>query len=144
MITLIELLSRANKVHPQGRRQYLEKRTQLLQSQTNLVEIDLLRAGEPMPAVGPSAPGDYRILISRGWQRPRAYLYSFVLAAPIPDFPVPLQLGEEEPIMPLNDILHALYTRARYDLGIDYDRAPTPPLRSDQSAWAQAVRKQVV
>lgn len=139
LITLIELLSPVNKVNPNRRRQYEEKRRQVLATQTNLVEIDLLRAGAPMPVVGKSVQSDYRLLVSRGWQRPRGYLYPFALRHPIPDFPLPLQRGEEEPPIPLNATLHGLYSRAHYDLEIDYMLPPEPPLGEADAAWAQAL-----
>ncbi|MCB9135368.1 MAG: DUF4058 family protein [Anaerolineales bacterium] len=31
---------------------------------------------------------------------------------PIPDFPLPLQRDEPEPLIPLNRVLHKLYARA--------------------------------
>jgi hypothetical protein len=65
LVTILELLSPVNKLYEEGRQQYLQKRSQVLLSQTNLVEVDLLRAGLPMPVVGPPVQSDYRILISR-------------------------------------------------------------------------------
>jgi hypothetical protein len=65
LVTLFELLSPVNKLHSQGRSEYEEKRDQIFRNRTNLVEIDLLRAGEPMAIVGPPVESDYRILVSR-------------------------------------------------------------------------------
>lgn len=139
LITLVELLSPTNKLDPDGRWHYERKRTQILNSLTSLVEIDLLRAGEPMPTFGRPAECDYRILISRGWQRPRSHLYPFDLRQPIPSIPVPLQQGETEPVLDLNEVLHALYTRARFDLRLDYAQPPVPPLSEEDAAWAQGL-----
>ena len=36
-----------------GEREYLKKRDDLIESRVNLVEIDLLRAGQPMPIKDP-------------------------------------------------------------------------------------------
>jgi Protein of unknown function (DUF4058) len=49
VITVIELLSPKNKRTGERRNAYLQKRQQILSSATHLIEIDLLRAGEPMP-----------------------------------------------------------------------------------------------
>ena len=136
LVTLIELLSPINKVNVDGRRQYVEKRAQILRTRTNLVEIDLLRAGEPMPVVGPAVESDYRILISRGWRRPHAKLYAFALRQPIPTIPVPLRPDEVELVIDLNAVLHALYGRARFDLQLDYAQQPMPPLRTEDGEWA--------
>jgi hypothetical protein len=136
VVTVLELLSPANKLHSEGRKQYEQKRNQILATHTSLVEVDLLRAGKPMTFVGKPIHSDYRILISRGWQRPRAQLYAFNLRSPIPQFPLPLQRGEIEPLVDLNTVLHELYTRARFDLRLDYEQPPVPPLGDEDAVWA--------
>jgi Protein of unknown function (DUF4058) len=45
VITVIEVLSLSNKVPGDGQRLYLQKQQDLLQTNANLVEIDLLRGG---------------------------------------------------------------------------------------------------
>ena len=86
VVTAVELLSPGNKLHAKGRQEYIEKRMNILSSRTNLVEIDLLRAGEPMPTQGRRVASDYRILVSRAKTRPRALLYPFNLRDAIPSF----------------------------------------------------------
>jgi hypothetical protein len=137
LVTLLELLSPVNKLHHQGRAEYEEKRAHVFRTRTNLVEVDLLRAGEPMPVVGRQVSGDYRILVSRGRERPRAQLYAFNLRQPIPSFSLPLLPGDEEPLIELNNILHELYRRARFDLRLDYSRPAVPPLRLEDAEWAE-------
>ncbi len=136
LVTIIELLSPANKLMGQGRKEYEEKRAHVFRSRTNLVEIDLLRAGQPMPVVGRLIKRDYCVLVSRGSQRPRARLYAFNLRQPIPPFYVPLLPGDTEPEVDLGQILHALYQRARFDLRLDYTEPPVPPLSDEDALWA--------
>jgi hypothetical protein len=138
VITTIELLSHSNKSSRQGREQYERKRLAVLASLTNLVEIDLLRAGDPMPMrlVGNGSPGQYRLVVSRSQHRPRADVYPFSVREPIPPVPIPLRPGEEEPVLALNQIMHDLYDRAGYDLAIDYRRLPVPALASEDAQWA--------
>ncbi len=138
LVTLIELLSPVNKVDPRGRLEYLQKRYETLTSLTNYVEIDLLRAGEPMPVV-PEVASDYRILVSRGQTPRKGRLYAFGLRAPIPDFPLPLLPGDKEPVVPLNQILHDLYERARFDLRIDYTQPAVPPLADAHTDWVETL-----
>ena len=52
VISVIEILSPKNKRSQEGREAYSRKRQKILGSATTLVEIDLLRLGEPMPIVG--------------------------------------------------------------------------------------------
>jgi len=90
-----------------------------------------------MAMVGPDVKSDYRILIAPGWQRPHARLHAFGLRQPIPEITIPLQKGEDEPTLPLNDVLHDLYRRARFDLRLDYSQPPAPPLMEADTSWAQ-------
>ena len=107
----------------------------MLASLTHLVEIDLLRAGKPMPIQGNPSNVDYRVLVSRGNQRPTAQLYAFSLRDAIPRFPLPLKSGDAEPWVDLNEILNGVYERAGFDLRIDYQQPPQPPLAQDDLDW---------
>lgn len=143
VVTVIEILSPANKMSKVGRAQYEEKRLSVLASRTSLVEIDLLRAGKAfamkIPGQQEVAKNNYRIVVSRGWQRPRADFYLFSVREPIPAFPIPLRRGETEPLVPLNQILHELYDQGGYDLAIDYHQAPEPALGDEDGQWAKAL-----
>lgn len=139
LVTTIELLSPVNKVDRKGRRTYLTKREKVFQSMTNLVEIDLLRSGEPLPLLQTVPESDYRILVSRSWNRSKAQLFTFNLRAPIPEFQLPLLPNEEEPTIKLNDVLHDLYERARYRFHTDYSQQPVPPLSDEDWEWAQSL-----
>ena len=146
VITTIEILSPANKIGREGREQYQRKRLKVLNSLTNLVEINLLRTGKPMP-MSVSYQKDYRIIVSRSEHRPRAQddlsatLKASLFNVPdiIPNFPVPLRPGEDEPLLPLNQLLHELYDKSSYDLMIDYRQPSIPPLSEANAAWAQSI-----
>ncbi|NJP07498.1 MAG: DUF4058 family protein [Chloroflexaceae bacterium] len=136
VITTIEVLSTTNKLITAGRHQYERKRLDVFGSRTHLVEIDLLRAGDPMPLKGTLPPQDYRLLVSQANQRPKAPLFAFGLRQPIPSFSLPLQADDAEPVVVLNDLFHALYDRAGYDLRIDYTAEPPPPaLSAEDRDW---------
>ncbi len=145
VITLIELLSPTNKRPGKGREDYLEKRLDATGTRTNLVEIDLLRAGERMPAFltdwppDTHPPGDYRILIARGRERPMATMHAFTLRDQIPSFPLPLSPEDDEPPVDLQRLVHTLYETLGYDLRIDYRQEPVPPLEDEDATWAAAL-----
>ncbi|MFP4441021.1 MAG: DUF4058 family protein [Chloroflexaceae bacterium] len=144
VITVIELRSPTNKLVGEGRRQYERKRLELLCTLTHLVEVDLLRAGQPMPFRGAPQGAAYRILISRAPQRPSAQVFLCGIRQPIPSFQLPLQPGDAEPVVALNQLLHSLYDRAGYDLRIDYTPPPPPPdLAPDEHAWLDARLREV-
>jgi len=88
VITAIEVLSPANKTG-EGRAKYEAKRQAIVGSKTHLVEIDLLRSGQPLTLEGEPFQSHYKLLVSRAQQRPQADLYPFNLADSIPSFPVP-------------------------------------------------------
>lgn len=138
VVTVIELLSPKNKRPGEGRLAYERKRNQVLASATHLIEIDLLRGGQPFPILGEPL-GDYRILICRANQRPIADLYSFNLRQPIPSVPVPLLPGEAEPLLDLQKLLNYVYERGRYHLAIDYSQPPQPPLSTEDTQWAKTL-----
>ncbi len=143
VVTVLELLSPGNKRTGAGRRSYSEKRSAILASATHLVEIDLLRSGEPMMMRYTGGPFHYSILVSRAQQRPFADLLPFTVRQAIPTFPLPLAMGEAEPQVDLGRLLHELYDIAGYDLWVDYRRPPNPLLADEDAAWAQALLRGV-
>ena len=114
---------------------YESKRLALLGTRTHLVELDLVRTGDPMPFRGTPQVGDYRILVARGDRRPAARLFPIRLSDSLPLLSIPLDPDEPEPTIDLNHVLAELYDRARYDLSIDYSSEPTPPLGEADRVW---------
>lgn len=141
VVTTVEILSPTNK-RGEGRQKYEQKRQKVLNSQTHLIEIDLLREGEPLAMTGVTAASDYRILISRANRRPLADLYAFNLPDAIPRFPVPLLAEDPEPVIDLQGLLNEIYQRSGYDSFIDYRSDPLPPLSGDRLGWIDALLKQ--
>jgi hypothetical protein len=137
VVTVIELLSPKNKRSGVGRNAYMQKRQQIMSSQTHLIEIDLLRAGEPIPIRG-AVVSHYRILVSPSYSRPKAQLYAFNLRQPIPTIAVPLDRAATIPL-DLQPLLHQVYDRARFELAIDYRRSLSPQLSNDDAAWLLGV-----
>jgi len=142
VVTVIEVLSPANKRSGRGREAYLQKRDLVLGSHTHLVEIDLLRSGAAMPMAGAGAASDYRIVVSRQERRPHAELYPFGLPDPIPPFVVPLKPGSEEPVVELDRLLQTVMDRAGLAVVLDYQSDPTPALSPDAQVWLEGVLKQ--
>jgi len=140
VITVIEVLSPKNKRGREGWGRYDKKRQKVLDSESSLVEIDLRRGGKPG---APLPKSHYRFLVSRAWQRPRAYLYHFNVRDPIPELPIPLQRHEHEPKLALGTLLAEIYDQVRYDLRINYTAAPPPPaLSPEDAAWVDQTLRQ--
>lgn len=142
VITAIEILSPKNKKPGIGRQKYEHKRSKILGSATNFVEIDLLRQGQPMTFFAKGIQSYYRILVSRSKNRPKADLYTFNLQEIIPAFPLPLLREDEEPILDLQKLLNKVYDLASYDLQIDYSHPVVPALGAEDEAWVRECLKQ--
>ena len=135
VIALIELLSPTNK-SGDGYKEYLAKRADVLYSPTHLVEIDLLRAGRRMPVIGDVPNSHYRILVANARRsEPVADLYPFDFRQPIPDFVMPLGKGSEGIAVNLNAVVNRVYSDGSYDLDIDYQQDPEPPLSDSHRVW---------
>lgn len=137
VITAVEVLSPTNKRPGRGRLEYETKRATVLSRPCNLVEIDLLRQWSPLAAPQEAEPSTYRILVSPQELRPQATWYGFNLADAIPCFELPLQRGDEIPLVDLKVLLDGIYDRLGYGLVIDYAQDPVPLLGSEDAAWAR-------
>lgn len=145
VVTAVELLSPVNKRAGSGRQAYENKRQRVFSSSTHLVEIDLLRAYEPMLLYGDEIQisSDYRILVSRSNIRPQAELYTWNLQETIPSFQLPLRDSDLEPTVDLQQLLVAIYERSGYDLKLDYQQPPVPPLADRDIDWANRLLEEL-
>jgi hypothetical protein len=143
VVTVVEVLSPTNKKTKPARERYLKRRHELMDSDVNLIEIDLLRAGKRMPLSDGPPRSDYRILVYRSRPIRLAEVRPFTYKDSIPPISIPLVPGEDEPTIDLNSIVHGLIDRVRYDLRLDYSQPPHPPLRPGDQAWAAAIVAQV-
>jgi hypothetical protein len=139
VVTLIELLSPANKIGD-GRDQYLQKQTDLLATEVNLVEIDLLGYGKETVLARNATilePADWRYLIniSRAGQRRRLEVYAVPLRDRLPNCRIPLQPPDEDVVLELTAVFNRTYDVGGYDLLIDYNQPPPVPLSDAESAW---------
>jgi hypothetical protein len=142
VVTVIEVLSPTNKMAGIGRQEYEAKRQEVLQSLTNLVEIDLLRGGRPM-RIESARESSYRILVVAGWERSRGRFYGFGLRDPVPVVSVPLERQEPEPLLAVGTLVAELYDRARYDIRLRYEGPPPPPpLSPEEMEWIDTLLRE--
>ncbi|MFN3653576.1 MAG: DUF4058 family protein [Armatimonadota bacterium] len=143
VVTVLEVLSPTNKRPGPCRDDYLEKRGAVLASRSHRVEVDLLRQGPRMPALGTPEGWDYSILVSRAERRPAAELVPFSVREPFPPLPIPLHPGQPEPRVDLGAVFTQVYDRGRYAARVDYSRPPDPVLESEDAAWAAGLLAEV-
>lgn len=140
VVTVIEILSPGNKIDGgDGRKEYLVKRNEVLETLSNLVEIDLLRGGLRAPTIHPlRKQTDYCVLICRGSERPRAEAFEWSLRDELPTIPIPLRPGDAESSLNLQVAFEDVYGRARYDLRLDYSRELSPSPRPADVDWIRS------
>lgn len=137
VVTIIELLSPFNKRgNSVGRRAFLRKRRQVLQSRTHWLEVDLLRGGQrPAEVVKPT---DYYSLLSRATETAQPYeVWFFGLRDALPTVAVPLQSPHADVALPLQSLFEQVYQRAYYARSINYDEPVRwPTLAPAEAQWA--------
>ena len=139
VVTLIEVLSPANKVGD-GRDQYLQKQHDLLNTQVNLVEIDLLGYGKDTVLarnVVITKPTDWRYMInvSRADQRRELELHAIPLQQRLPRCRIPLRSPDPDAVLDLPAVFTRCYDVGGYDLLIDYGQLPNVSLSDVEKAW---------
>jgi hypothetical protein len=150
LITLIEIVSPSNKRSGPDRQSYERKQKEILESDANLIELDLLRGGRRVLADRQlealirdlPEPAAYVVLVNRAWRRaPGSSAYQIFpvgLREWLPCIPVPLKEGEAEPTLDLQFALNRAYDSGPYRRGaVDYSGEPAePPLGEEDAAWA--------
>lgn len=150
LITLIEIVSPSNKNPGSDRDAYLQEQAEVLGSDANLIEIDLLRDGKrtfdapELTAVLASSARkpDYVILVNRAARRvanQSAYqVFANMMTEPLPCISLPLREGKPEIPVDLQQIFANVYEDGPYAQGaIDYAKPPNPELPPGLVAWAQ-------
>ncbi len=146
LVTLIELLSPANKVGD-GRDQYIQKQTDLLATAVNLVEIDLLGYGKETVLarnVAITDPVNWRYLVDISRAKPRSALeiYAIPLPQPLPKCRIPLLREDPDAVLDLQAVFTRSYDVGGYDLLIDYSQPPPVPLSEAEATWLDAYLKE--
>jgi hypothetical protein len=137
LVTVIEVLSPVNK-RPghEAYHEYRRKRRDLLRTAVNLVEIDLLRAGERPPLETPVPAAPYYVVLARGNRRPRVEVWPIPLTAPLPTVPIPLLEPDGDALLDLGAAFRAIYDRCAYASQINYAQPPPPPrLTPEETRW---------
>jgi Protein of unknown function (DUF4058) len=140
LVTAIEVLSPINKAW-QGRQAYLDKRDKLHASRVNLVEIDLLLGGAPLPMKQRIEPGAYYAIVARGPRLPVAEVYRWSVRDPLPRLPIPLREPDPDILIDLAALVTPVYDLGRYARTLRHE-APLPEtasLTSEDRTWVESL-----
>lgn len=135
VVTVIELLSPTNRVDRAGRQKYVDKRREILDADVNLVEIDLMRRGRPLP-LRPQAPlGGYFVVVCRAADMPRAEVYAWTLRETLPSVPVPLAGKDRDALLKLQPAFDGVYDGIGFDYTLPYEEELRPPVKEADRGW---------
>ena len=147
LVTLLEIVSPANKTTTAGRQAYLDARQVAVAQKAGVVEIDLVMQGQPtLTYARDGLPEyDYAVTVTRANAPERYEIYTATLQKRLPKFKLPLAADDRDALLDLQ----AAFARA-YDLGgfasqVDYTSPPPAdvPLGTEYAAWADDLLKQV-
>jgi hypothetical protein len=148
VVTVIEVLSPANKSKGPGLTLYRRKQKECQKGSVNFVEIDLLRAGRwvlmvPDYLVPASHRAPYRVCVYRAGDDALGEIYKVPLRERLPVIRIPLRETDEDVALDLQALIDQCYRNGGYDEDIDYQTEPEPPLDAHDVRWADALlRKQ--
>jgi hypothetical protein len=139
LVTAIEVLSPINK-SGQGRHAYLEKRDKLHAARVNLVEIDLLLGGAPLPMKERIDPGAFYAIVARGKRLPVAEVYRWTVRDALPRVPIPLREPDADILIDLAVLVNRVYDLGRYARTLRHEAplAETTSLTPEDRAWVEA------
>jgi hypothetical protein len=146
VVSVIEVLSPANKVGEATRLAYLRKQRRYLDAAINLVEIDLIREGDfvlaaPRAHIPPAYRTPYLICIRRAVEPARVEIYRAPLQEPLPNIPIPLRPTDKDVVLQLQPLIDDCYRDGRYHR-IDYRAEPVPRLSEEDARWADAILRE--
>jgi hypothetical protein len=140
LVTVIEILSPSNKSGT-GRGDYLHKRDALIDQPVNLVEIDLLLGGRPMPMGKNLKPGYYHAIVARASNRPDSDVYAWTIRHALPPIPIPLRAPDADVPLDLSQSFDMTYRLGRFDRIVRHG-SPLPDylsLTSTDREWVEGL-----
>jgi hypothetical protein len=147
VITAIEVLSPDNKRAGEGRDAYLKKREEFWASGTNLVEIDLLRQGDPTVRIAKTKleslrPWHYLVAATRRWPS-RQEVYAIPLQRRLPRIAIPLAENDKDVILDLQAVFTRCWDEGPYPELSRYDGPPPGRMTPEEMAWCEQVLREV-
>jgi hypothetical protein len=126
LVTLLHLVSPADKLTEEGRAAYRDTRQVARGSAASVVEIDLVLRGEPLLSY--SREGlphwDYAVTVTRSTNPERHEIYTSTLEKPLPRFRVPMTPDDRDIVVNLQEAFSQTYDDCGFGDRIDYRKDP--------------------
>jgi hypothetical protein len=145
LISLVDVVSPANKTSPSGRKAYLDKRRDGRNAGCSLVEIDLVLQGQPMLDYSREGLPDwnYAVTVTRSTQPDRYEIYTATLQKPrLPRFRLPLAPDDRDTVVDLQAAFTRAFEQGGFGEKIDYARDPATALSDEDRAWIHQLLKE--
>jgi hypothetical protein len=144
LITLLDVVSPANKISKDGRENYLETRRTAREAGANAVEVDLVLQGQP--TLEYSRDGlpdwDYAVTVTRA-AKPEMYeIYTATLQKRLPRYRLPLAPEDRDVVVDLHTAFTRCYDQGGFSSKINYQRDPSTRLVAEDRQWLDDLLKQ--
>jgi hypothetical protein len=146
VVTVIEVLSPANKTPGEGHRLYRRKQQEILDSPAHLIEIDLLSEGLHTVAISEEGqaslpPHRYLVGVKRAPERYRFEVYPIPLQRRLPRVRVPLREPDPDVALDLQAVFTRCYDNGGYADFLDYQQPAPVPFSPEEAAWVEGLLK---
>jgi hypothetical protein len=144
LVTLIDIVSPANKTTAAGRQAYLQRHRAARSEQATTAEIDLVLQGRRIAElpVEDASGYDYAVVVTRGTQPRRPEAYPWTLQKRLPKVRLPMAGDDKDTLIDLQPVFLRAFEQGCFGEKIAYERDPGTALRPDQLEWIDGVLKQ--
>jgi hypothetical protein len=145
LITLVEVVSPANKTTAEGRKAYLTKREESRAVRASLVEVDLVLQGQPMLEYSRDGlpEWDYAVTVTRSTQPEKHEIYTATLQKRLPRFRLPLASDDRDTVVDLQTTFTRAYDQANFGSTMDYGLNPAVKMNDDKRQWLRDYLRQL-
>ena len=136
-VTLLEVVSPANKTTDAGRQAYLDTRREAINQRAGVVEIDLVLQGNPtLPYSREGLPHfDYAVSVTRSTAPDRYEIYTATLQKRLPKFKLTLAPDDRDTLLDLQSSFTRAYDLGNFGTRINYDNDPPVKLKNEDDRW---------
>jgi hypothetical protein len=143
LITLIEVVSPANRLFNTGKTALVEARKSALAEGANVLWIDLILQGQsPLNIQNRNEnPFDYHLALTRANLPTTVELYTNQMAKRLPRCKVPLASEEAELVLDVQQAVNRAYELGHFAAKVEMKGLPPGKWSPEQEAWLQSILK---
>ena len=136
LVTLIEMISPANRTHPEGRKRYEQRRNEARNEGAHIVELELVLQGQTCLEADLSTLSEqqYVCSVTRAIRPIKHELYGTLLTKRLPRIRLPMLADERDLVLDVQALVNRVFDRC-FDGQIDYQLDPPVPLSDADRRW---------